>query len=251
MKTMSMNQSERGILQQPGLLAMAGTALMFAMGSRRSPAMRLALTVAAGSLLYQGVTGRSPMQALAPLLKRGRSEKGHLYVTTSVMIARPTQELYEFWRNFENLPRFMKHLENVQVYDPLHSHWRAKAPAGMNVEWDAEVTRDIPGQEISWRALPGSDVENWGTVRFRQAIDGRGTDVQVKMNYRPPGGKLGAAIAALFGEEPQQQVEDDLQRLKKMLEAGEIGATPSSQTTQSDVAGQAAQPKSGRPAAPH
>jgi len=252
MKTMSMNRTDRrGALNQPGLLAMAGTALIFALGARRTPLMRLALTAAAGTLLFRGMTGRNPLRALAPLLRGGGAEAGHMYVTTNVMINRPTQELYEFWRDFENLPQFMNHLESVQVYDPLHSHWRAKAPAGMSVEWDAEVTRDIPGQEISWRALPGSDVENWGTVRFRQAIDGRGTDVQVKMNYRPPAGKLGAVIAALFGEEPQEQIEDDLQHLKQLLESGAMGTSRSAAQTATGDGGMSAAKKSAtQPVAP-
>lgn len=219
-------------------LAVAGGIAALALGMRRSPGLRLMLASTAGGLLYRGLTGRNPLRALTPLLRGGAGHATHLYAVGSVVIARPAQALYAFWRNFENLPTFMHHLESVQVLDPLHSHWRVTAPAGTSVEWDAEVTRDVPGQEIAWRSLPGSDVENWGSVRFRQIIDGRGTELQVRLNYRPPAGRMGAVVASLFGEEPQQQIEDDLARLKQLLEAGSLpGAAGADAAAGVDAAG--------------
>jgi uncharacterized membrane protein len=129
---------------------------------------------------------------------------------------------YRFWRDFENLPRFMHHLEAVQVLDPLRSHWKAKAPAGTTVEWDAEIIEDRQNQAIAWRSLEGASVENAGVVRFTPAPGGRGTEVRVELRYNPPGGPIGAAVAKLFGEEPRQQVSDDLRAFKQMLEIGEI-----------------------------
>lgn len=228
-------------------LALAGGVAALALGLRRHPVLRLVLGTAAGGLLYRGLTGRNPMRALTPLLHSGAAVN-HLVASGNVVIARTPRELYDFWRNFENLPTFMRHLESVQVVDAQHSRWRARAPAGTSVAWDAEVTRDIVGQEIAWRALPGADVENWGSVRFRQVIDGRGTEVQVRLNYRPPAGKLGAIVAALFGEEPQVQLEDDLARLRQLLEAGAlpdaagVGAGSVAGATAHAVAGTAQSP---------
>jgi uncharacterized membrane protein len=139
-----------------------------------------------------------------------------------ITINRSANEIYAFWRDFENLPRFMSHLESVQETEGQRSHWKAKAPAGMTVEWDAEIIDDTPGERISWRSLEGADVPNAGSVRFKPATGGRGTVVTVEIEYQPPGGALGAAIAKLFGEEPQQQVSDDLRIFKQVMETGEV-----------------------------
>jgi uncharacterized membrane protein len=132
------------------------------------------------------------------------------------------EEVYAFWRNFENLPRFMRHLESVTVSGDRRSHWVAKAPAGKSVEWDAEILEDRPNELISWRSLPGADVYNAGTVQFQPASGGRGTEVRVTLEYHPPFGKLGSRIAMLFREEPGQQVYDDLRNFKQVMETGEI-----------------------------
>ncbi|HKS28742.1 MAG TPA: SRPBCC family protein [Pyrinomonadaceae bacterium] len=143
-------------------------------------------------------------------------------VRKSLIINRTPEELYQFWRNFENLPQFMQHLESVQVTGEGRSHWVAKAPAGTSVEWDAEVTEDRPNELISWRSLEGADVDNSGTVRFEPATGGRGTIVKVDINYNPPGGVIGAAVAKLFGEEPGQQAQESLRCLKQVMETGEV-----------------------------
>jgi uncharacterized membrane protein len=132
------------------------------------------------------------------------------------------EEVYGFWRDFANLPRFMRHLESVQVHDDGRSHWVAKAPAGRTVEWDAETTEDRPNELIAWRSLPGADVRNSGSVAFAPAPGGRGTEVRVTLEYDPPLGKLGSKIAMLFREEPGQQVYDDLRHFKQVMETGEI-----------------------------
>jgi uncharacterized membrane protein len=150
------------------------------------------------------------------------AREGKVHVKRAVTIRKSREELYNFWRNFENLPRFMYHLEEVRVLGSGRSHWRAKAPAGMTVEWDAEVVEDRPNERIAWRSLPNADVANRGTVDFHRAPGDRGTEVHVEIHYDPPGGKLGALIAKLFGEEPGEQVADDLRRLKQVMEVGEI-----------------------------
>ena len=167
------------------------------------------LDVMAGQALSRGPGGRIPL-----------SPRG-IEVRRAITIARPPDEVYRFWRNFENLPRFMAHLERVTVIDERRSRWIARAPAGASVEWEAEITEDSPGELIAWRAVQHAQVPNHGQVRFVRSPDG-GTEVHVDLRYEPPGGKLGAAIAKLFGEEPAQQVAGDLRRFKQVMELGEV-----------------------------
>jgi uncharacterized membrane protein len=143
-------------------------------------------------------------------------------VTSSVTVNRPIEEVYRFWRNLTNLPGFMAHLEEVRVIDDRRSHWRAKAPAGLSVEWDAELVVDREQERLSWQSLPGSTIQNSGSVMFSRAPGARGTEVRVQLRYSPPAGRAGAAIARLFGEEPAQQVRDDLRRFKQRMETGEV-----------------------------
>jgi uncharacterized membrane protein len=146
-------------------------------------------------------------------------------VNKSILINRPVEEIYRYWRDFENLPRVMAHLESVQVIDEKRSRWTAKGPGGRRIEWEAEITADRPNELIAWRSLEGASVENSGSVRFDRAPGGRGTLLRVELSYRPPAGQLGAAIAKLLGEEPKLQVDEDLRRLKQVMEAGEIVTT--------------------------
>ncbi len=150
-----------------------------------------------------------------------RAQRG-VHVKTSITINHSPEEVYQFWRNFTNLPRFMAHLESVQVLDDRRSRWKASAPAGSSVEWDAEITADEPNRRIAWHSLQNADVANRGEVRFLPAPGGQGTEVHVELRYEPPGGAFGAAVAKLFGEEPGQQVRGDLRRLKQVLETGEV-----------------------------
>jgi uncharacterized membrane protein len=150
--------------------------------------------------------------------------KGQSAITINAL----PDEVYARWRDFERLPEFMFHLESVQASGDGRSHWVAKAPAGTTVEWDATVTQDIPGQSIAWRSVEGASVDNSGSVRFRPAPAGRGTEVYVDIDYSPPGGALGAAVAKVFGEEPNQQISDDLRRFKQIIETGEIARSDGS-----------------------
>ncbi|MPZ76494.1 MAG: cyclase/dehydrase [Deltaproteobacteria bacterium] len=157
-----------------------------------------------------------------PVLDKNRNA---LHVRKSITINRSPEELYRFWHDFENLPPFMEHLESVQVTGEKRSRWVAKGPAGKALKWDAETIDDRPNELIAWRSLEGSDVENSGSVRFEHAPAGRGTIVRVEIRYRPPAGLLGATIAKLLGEEPGLQLEEDLHRLKQLMEIGEIITT--------------------------
>ena len=143
-------------------------------------------------------------------------------IFAAVTIDRPPLELYNFWRHFENLPRFMTNLKSVTVTGEGRSHWVAKGPGDKTVEWDAEVTEDQPGERIAWRSVEGSDVETSGVVRFTPATGGRGTYVTVEMDYNPPGGILGKAAAALSHKNPNREVYDALRAFKQLMEVGEI-----------------------------
>jgi uncharacterized membrane protein len=166
------------------------------------------------------------------------------HVRKSVTILQPRELLYQFWRDFENLPRFMQHLEHVEDQGGGRSHWVAKAPAGRTVEWNAEIVDDKPNELIVWRSLPGSDVKNSGRVHFSDAPGDRGTEITVDIQYDAPGGALGVAIAKLFAEEPGQQLTDDLRRFKQVVETGEVVLSDGSQ----EGAGQGATKQ--RPAQP-
>ncbi|NJL80329.1 MAG: cyclase [Richelia sp. RM2_1_2] len=146
-------------------------------------------------------------------------------VEKTVTINRPQDELYNFWHKFENLPQFMHHLKLVKVYDQKSSHWVAKAPLGTSVEWDANIIEDQKNEFISWSSVKDADIENSGFIRFSKAPGNRGTEVKVVIVYQPPGGTIGAVIAKLFGEEPKQQIGDDLNRFKMLMETGEIATT--------------------------
>jgi uncharacterized membrane protein len=145
-----------------------------------------------------------------------------VHAKASCIVNRTPDEVYRFWRDFENLPRFMKHLDSVQDLGDGRSHWVAKGPAGTTVEWDATIIADVPGEVITWRSLDEADVDNAGAVRFEAAPGNRGTIVKVNIQYNPPAGIVGATVAKLFGEEPEQQLDDDLRRFKQVLEVGEV-----------------------------
>jgi uncharacterized membrane protein len=208
---------------------LAGAALVaYGVGRKR---LRGVLLLMGGGLIARGLSGHCPIsQAIgrntaeaekwgpATSIGRGRG----IRVEQAVTIARPREELYRFWRSFENLPRFMDHLESVSPMGGERSHWMARGPAGTRVEWDAEIHNEIENELIAWRSLPSSDVDSAGSVHFEPAPGG-GTTVRVILRYDPPAGVVGAAVAKLFGENPERQVQDDLRRLKQVMEAGEVG----------------------------
>ena len=145
-----------------------------------------------------------------------------IHAKANCIVNKSPDEVYRFWRSFQNLPRFMKHLESVEDLGDGRSRWKAKGPAGTEVEWQATIIADVPGEVITWRSLENSDVDNAGAVRFEEAPGGRGTIVKVNIQYNPPAGVVGATVAKLFGEEPEQQLDGDLRRFKQVLEVGEV-----------------------------
>ncbi len=188
------------------------------MGLKQGSLRGALMALAGGGLVYHGVAGQENIEESKDMSQGIKVEK-------TVTINKPADELYRYWHNFENLPTFMKHLKSVTVHDNKRSHWVATAPLGASVEWDADIITDQENQLIAWASVEGADVDNSGFVRFTPAPAGRGTEVKVVIEYNPPGGGITAAIAKLFGEEPEQQAGDDLRRFKQIMEAGELATT--------------------------
>ncbi len=209
-------------------LALLGAALR---GKRNGRGRVAAAAVAVAGVAVLDVVASAKTSRSSDPTTRG----GAVRTRTAITVNRPPEDVYAFWRDLENLPRFMFHLESVQAKDGDRSHWVAKAPAGRTVEWDAEVVDDVPGERISWRSVEGADVPNSGSVRLAEAPGGRGTEVTVDIEHQPPGGAMGAAVARLFGEDPVQQLKDDLRRFKQVMETGEVvrsDGTPDGTRTQ-------------------
>ncbi len=209
--------------------AVGGGALL-TYGLKRGDNLGIILSILGGGIALRGLTGHCQVYDAMNVntSEKSRNPKspftnswtsGKIHVTKSVTINKSPEELYNFWRNFENLPKFMNHLEAVKNLDGNRSHWKAKAPLGYSVEWDAETTSDQKNEKIGWRSLEGADIPNSGVVEFNPTTN-RGTEVKVSLTYEAPAGKLGALAAKLFGEAPSQQVEEDLRRFKSLMEAG-------------------------------
>jgi uncharacterized membrane protein len=180
--------------------------------------------IAAATAVVAGVA-RIDMSCSQQLSQNPGANIRAIHVTRAITIDRSPEELFQFWRNFENLPRFMNHLKSVEVKSDTRSHWVAKGPANSDIEWDAEIVNEHRNEMIAWQSCEGADVENAGSVRFTPATGGRGTVVKVELKYDPPAGVLGATVARLFGEAPEKQIAIDLGRLKQFLETGEIART--------------------------
>lgn len=219
--------------QTERLASVAGGAALAVFGLYKRGILGGVAGVVAADLLYRGVTGRCVVRKRLRMSSSGTRQNpgaaiAHqrgIRVQRTITVNRPAEELYRYWRELSNLPRFMHHLESVTSDRNGHSHWVAKAPAGRTVEWDAEIITDRPNELIGWRSLDGADIPNAGSVHFTPAPGGRGTEVRVEIAYDPPAGKLGALVARVFGKEPHQQVRDDLARFKQVMEAGEIATT--------------------------
>ncbi|MFG1954938.1 SRPBCC family protein [Micromonospora sp. NPDC048830] len=217
-------------------LAASTTAMRNRRGDRRNRLMYTTWALA-------GITAVDLYAAIQ--VTRGRRISPPSRVQASVTINRSAADAYRFWHDFENLPRFMSHLESVRTIGDRRSHWTAKAPGGRRVEWDAEITADRPNEMITWRSVDGATVPNSGSVRFVPAAGGRGTEVRIDLEYAPPGRMFGAALARIFGENPQQQVCDDLRRFKQVIETGEIArsdGSPDGTNMQQQIKQRPAQP---------
>jgi uncharacterized membrane protein len=201
--------------------SLIGGGALVLMGLRQGSLRGVLTALAGGGLIYQSAAKQSTIQQAQEAIGINQPIK----VEKTVTINKSPEELYRFWHNFENLPTFMKHLKSVKVYNDKRSHWIANAPLGNSVEWDADILEDRENEFISWASVEGADIDNSGFVRFQKVPGDRGTEVKVVLEYNPPGGVLASVIAKLFGEEPEQQIGDDLRRFKMLMEAGEIATT--------------------------
>ncbi|GAA4568623.1 SRPBCC family protein [Planotetraspora kaengkrachanensis] len=195
------------------------TSLTGALVGRTGTRRRRIAAVTAGVI---AVTAVDAYAALRIRRARGRAaDTAERELRAAITVKRPREEVYRFWHDFENFPRFMAHVDSVRMSDG-QTHWRVRGPATKAVEWDAEIIDDRPGELIAWRSTGGSLVPNSGVVRFTDAPGGRGTEVRVQLCYHMPAGRLGGALAKLTGEHPEQQVRDDLRRFKQVMETGEV-----------------------------
>jgi len=207
--------------------AIGGATALLLLGLTRRNAQGLALSAVAVPLMYRGLTGEWPGVLTRYLpsddTREALSGDRGMHVLESVQVQKPLAEVYAYWRQLENLPRFMAHLDRVVQYDDCAlSRWVARGPGGLRVEWDAQIINEIENQVIGWESLPGSDVVTAGSVNFDSARNGRATNVTLHMRFEPPGGRAGEVVAAVFGRRPAQDVREDLRRLKQLLEAGEV-----------------------------
>lgn len=213
-----------GMLER-GISLVAG-GLVMALGARQDARSAIPLEALGGYLAYRGATGHCPLYAA---LQFDTAEtpipSAEVVVQRSITIGVSPQQVYDFWRDVENLPRFMKHLESVALLDERRSRWVAHGPFGTVNVWEAEVVDDLPGKMLSWKTTEDSPLHHRGSIWFNEAPGGRGTEVRAVLSYRAPGGKLGAGLALFSGEEPGQQLRTDLFRLKQILETGEVSTS--------------------------
>lgn len=221
-------RSGRNISHAEKWISLAAGAGLTIYGISRARRGGWLLAAIGGMLLERGATGHCRMYEAFNINTAGtgddtrRALRGSsgVHVDERVTINRPVEELYRFWRNLENLPKFMQHLESVERLTDTLSRWRAKGPAGTVVEWSAEIINEVPNQVIGWRSIEGSDVASAGSVNF-DTVGASQTRVRVKLQYSPPGGKAGAAVAKLFGRDAATEIREDLQRFKQLVETGE------------------------------
>jgi uncharacterized membrane protein len=214
------------------IISVAGGGALSIYGLKRGGFRGLLMTIAGASLIYRGATGHCNLYkalSVSTVKRKGiHASVKHgagIKIEKRVTINKPVEELFRFWHNFENLPRFLSHLESVRAiggHAGRLSHWIARLPAGMKVEWDAEIINEAPNELIAWRSLDGAHVPNAGSVRFERMQNGQGSEVKIALEYAPPVGKIGSLVAKLFGEDPERRVAEDLRRFKQLMETGRI-----------------------------
>jgi uncharacterized membrane protein len=224
-------QPRGNVSENERLVSLAAGSIVAMMGLARRDLTGVLIATVGGGLIYRGATGHCPVYASMDIntatedAARGAGGRQGAYVAQSWAINRSPEELYSEWRKLENLPRIMTHLEEVRVIDDRRSHWVAKALpilGGIKVEWDAEVTRDEPNALIAWRSLPGSAVENTGTVQFTRLPGDRGTAVRAEIVYRPPAGPVGNRLAKMFTPVLAREMREDMRNFKRVMEVGEV-----------------------------
>jgi uncharacterized membrane protein len=217
--------SSPSLVDAENWLALGAGAVLLLVGTSRGSTVGACLAVTSAPLLYRGITGQWPDVLNRAQPDNTRTALGGdrgVHVRESIRLEVPVGDVYRFWRRLENLPQFMTHLDRVTEGADGRSHWATSGPAGLAVEWDAEIINEVENKVLAWRSLPGSDVVTAGWVNFDAVRGGRSTQVSVHLQYAPPAGKAGALVASLFGREPSQTIREDLRHFKQLLEAGEI-----------------------------
>lgn len=206
------------------LASMAGGALLLYLGLRKFNLSHLTLAASGGAMLYRGMTGYCPAnERIGRDTASPPQENAPIEIETSLTVDQPRDEVYAFWRQLENLPRFMEHLSEVRVLDGGRSHWVAPVPGGFgHIEWDAEIVDEDEGRRLAWHSVEGADIANSGEVRFQNGPGGRGTEIHANIAYRPPAGSVGQAAAQFFNPAFGQMVKEDIRRFKQVAEEGEI-----------------------------
>jgi uncharacterized membrane protein len=230
-------QPQQNVSQAERTVSLAAGSILALLGLSRKSLPGLLIAGVGGSLVYRGVTGHCSMYESLGIdtAEDERQRQGQqseeestargIHVENAFLINRSPEDLYAYWRNFENLPKIMTHLEEVRVIDDRRSHWAARLPrvaGGRRLEWDAEITRDDTNALIAWQSVQGSDVETSGRIRFAPAMGDRGTEVHVFMEYVPPGGMLTAMLAPLLSKGSKRMIREDLRSFKRIMEVGEI-----------------------------
>lgn len=202
------------------MLSLIGGGALLLYGLRRSLS-HLMLMFGGGALMYRGLTGYCPAyQAIGVSTVHPDTTPGILLEAT-ITVNKPAAEVYGFWHQVDNHPRWMQHLDAVISLGDKRARWTARGPLPMPITWDADLIEARPHTLLAWRSLPGEVVDYMGTVRLRELPDGRGTEVQLRLEYAPPGGVAGVALAQLFKTLTVRQLKEDLRRFKQIIETGE------------------------------
>lgn len=196
------------------LLVSAAGGAMALYGASRGGLLGTTLGTAGVGLAARGITN-TEVKRLAGL---GGGRRG-VQIQKTVNVDAPVEQVFDFWSNFENFPRFMSNVREVRPLEGGRSHWVVTGPAGVPVEWDAETTKVVPNEEIAWKSVEGSAIANAGVVKFRPNRRG-GTEVDIRLSYNPPAGAVGHAVASLLGAHPKRQLDGDMLRLKTLFDTG-------------------------------
>lgn len=198
-------------------LAAAGGSFLAILGLKRGGFLGTLAAATGGALVYKGATGKWPWDKL----DLAGSTYTNIDISTSVIVNASSEVLYSYWRNLENLPNFMKHIEDVDEVTKERSRWKARIPGGIgNLEWEAEIIEEEENQLIAWRSLPDSEIQNSGEVRFEEIPGSLGTRVKTRISYRPPAGELGEVAAKLLNPSFNKIIKKDLKRFKEFIESG-------------------------------
>lgn len=215
-------QLRRNVGTRERWLSLIGGGAAVTEGIRRRGWTGSALGALGGYLLFRGMTGHCLVYRQLRVSTTHAGETGlwgqnFVRVRTTVTVQQPRDAVYRYWRNLENLPRFMRHIKRIEV-DGNRSHWVARSPIGLPMAWNAQITQDTPNERLTWRSIVGSQVDTRGEIRFRPTIDG-GTEIDVEMYYRPPGGAMSAMLARLFGGISEKMIKRDIARFKEAVES--------------------------------